>query len=162
MEHMVHCVVKDLPISDIKLSQLQQVTKEDQDMQILSKYIKEGWPQNKPNVPVQVRPFWNVRHELHLLDGLVMKGHCLVIPLSWRPSVLQQIHSGHFGIEKSKARARAAVYWPGLSVDISDMISKCDKCSSLQRKQQKEPMLPREISLFPWQHIDIAVKVGPI
>ena len=31
-----------MPISDIKRSQLRQVTKEDQDMQILSRYIKEG------------------------------------------------------------------------------------------------------------------------
>ena len=119
MKHMIHCVVKDLPISDIKLAQLRQVTKEDQDTQILSKHIKEGWPQNKQNVPVQIRLFWNVRHDLHLIDGLVMKGQCLVIPLSWRPNILQQIHNGHFGIEKSKARARAAVYWPGISVAIS-------------------------------------------
>ena len=98
---MIHCAVKDLPISDIKLAQLRQVTKEDQNMQILSKYIKEGWPQNKQIVPVQIRLFWNVRHHLHLLDGLVMKGQCLVIPLSWRPNILQQIHNGHFGIEKS-------------------------------------------------------------
>ena len=96
MEHMIHCVVKDLPISDIKLAQLRQVTKEDQDMQILSKYIKEGWPQNKQNVPVQIRLFWNVRHDLHLLDGLVMKDQCLAILLSWRPIILQQIHQWPF------------------------------------------------------------------
>ena len=40
MKHTAHRVVKDLPISDMKLSQLRQVTKEDQDMQILSKCIR--------------------------------------------------------------------------------------------------------------------------
>ena len=42
------------------------------------------------------------------------------------------------------------------------MISKCDKCLTLLRKQQKEPMLPREIPLLPWQHLgaDIAEYEG--
>ena len=38
----------------------------------------------------------------------------IVIPASMRSEILKSIHTGHMGIEKSKARARACVYWPAM------------------------------------------------
>ena len=56
-------------------------------------------------------------------------------------------------MEKCKSRARAVVYWPGMSTAIERMISKCSVCIKYQRENQKEPLLPREVPQRPWQKL---------
>ena len=51
-----------------------------------------------------------------------------------------RIHEGHLGIERCKARAREALYWPGMSSEITEMISRCSNCLEFRRKHQREPM----------------------
>ena len=41
------------------------------------------------------------RDEISLEDGLLFKGHRLIIPESLRGKALQIIHEGHYGVEKS-------------------------------------------------------------
>ena len=64
-----------------------------------------------------------------------------MIPLEQREKILQQLHIGHFGIEKTKQRARDAVYWPRLNTDIESLIARCSICQEHQRAPQKEPMV---------------------
>ncbi len=35
-----------------------------------------------------------------------------------------------------------ALYWPGMSSEITDMISRCSTCVQLRRKHQREPLIP--------------------
>ena len=62
-----------------------------------------------------------------------------------RKEMLQRIHQGHMGIEKSKRGARDVLYWPGINFQISDMISRCTICLQHQRQNTKEPMIPSRI-----------------
>lgn len=32
-----------------------------------------GWPKNKNNLDDSVKPFWNLREHLHIIDGLLFK-----------------------------------------------------------------------------------------
>ena len=52
------------------------------------------------------------------------------------------IHEGRLGIERSKARVREALYWPGMSSEITEMISRCSIYLESRRKLQREPMQP--------------------
>jgi hypothetical protein len=70
-----------------------------------------------------------------------------------RKDMLSRIHGGHLGIEKCRARAREAVYWPGINRDIETLISKCDTCQRHRYKQAKEPMLIPEMPTEPWQKV---------
>ena len=70
-----------------------------------------------------------------------------------RPDVLNCIHESHLGIEKCKSRARAIVYWPGMSAAIERIVAKCSICLKHQRENQKEPLLPREVPQRPWQKL---------
>ena len=69
-----------------------------------------------------------------------------------RKELLQRIHQGHMGIEKSKRRARDVLYWPGMNSQINGMISRCTICSvEHQRQSTKEPMIPYRIPSKPWE-----------
>ena len=56
------------------------------------------------------------------LDGLVLKGSCIVIPESCRDEILDQLHEGHFGIDRTKLHARDSVYWPHINKDIECLV----------------------------------------
>ena len=64
--------------------------------------------------------------------------------------ILQILHRPHFGTEKTKARARSTLYWPGMSVDIERLISKCHTCLTNRNKNQKEPLQSHEVPVLPW------------
>ena len=113
----------------------------------------EGWPQHKRDVPSSLKSFWNVRNDIHVTDGNLLKDKRLVIPLAWRTDILQKLHLSHCGIEKTKANARTTVFWPGMNKHIEDMVSCCEKCLKYQSKQTKEPMQTRQIPILPWQII---------
>jgi Integrase zinc binding domain/Integrase core domain len=77
----------------------------------------------------------------------------IVISVSMRPFILTLVHEGHQGIEKSKAFARTAVWWPGISRMIESVVSACATCCSNRSKQPAEPLLPHAVPDYPWQKI---------
>ena len=85
-------------------------------------------------------------------SGLLLKGCQLVIPLSLRGEILDRIHSGHQGITKCRARARQAVWWPGMSREIEEIVRNCATCAK-KNKPHAEPMIPTSLPEYPWQKI---------
>ena len=59
--------------------------------------------------------------------------------------MLHRIHESHQGIVKCKHRARDSLFWPGMSSQIEDKVSKCHICSQFQGAQPKEPMVIQEL-----------------
>ena len=57
-----------------------------------------------------------------------------------RKKVLEQLHQAHMGIEKTKWRARATIFWPQINQQIENMVKKCSTYQQNQRKQQRQPM----------------------
>jgi hypothetical protein len=70
-----------------------------------------------------------------------------------RSNMLNLIHESHLGIEKCKARARAILFWPGMSKDIYEKVSQCANCATYRRRNQKEPMIAHQIPVRPWQKL---------
>ena len=70
-----------------------------------------------------------------------------------KKDILYKLHLSHCGIEKSKANARMTVFWSGMTKDIEEMVSSCEKCMKYQSKQPKEPMQTRYVLLLPWQTV---------
>jgi len=92
MEYFIHSVVSNLPISGDKLKELQEFNSDDPTMQMLHTYSMEGWPHHKHDVPPPLKSFWNVRNDIHVIDGILLKGNRLVIPSAWRKDILQKLH----------------------------------------------------------------------
>lgn len=137
----------------MKLSNIQEKTERDAQMSTLRRVIKEGWPAERKSCPTAILEYWNHRDELSEMSGMVFKGENIVIPMQLRKEMLQRIHAGHMGIEKSKQCARDILFWPGMSTHIASMVEHCSIC--LERRtcmsNAKEPLISHPIPNQPWQ-----------
>ena len=64
---------------------------------------------------------------------------------------MENLHQSHIGIYKTKVRARETVHWPNINQHIEMLIYKCEVCQIYQKELQKEPMIPNDIPIYPFQ-----------
>ena len=118
----------------------------------LKSYCQNEWP-HLSEVASPLKPFLiPVKHELSISKDLLLRGSHLVVPLSLRSEILNKIHSGHQGLTKCHQCAIQSVWWPAISKDIGEMISKCLVCYKTCY-QYAEPLLSSTFPEYPWQRI---------
>ena len=115
--------------------------------------VTNGWPDTKQLVPIEARPYWTLRDEVATADGLLFKGTRLIVPKVMRPEMLRQIHKSHLGIAKCRRRAREVLFWPGIPVDVEQMVTNCSVCADFAKKQPSEPLKPTVPLSLPWKKI---------
>ena len=99
----------DLNVSQVKLSEIQEKSKLDPELILVSKLVVSGWPDRQTDVSELARPYWNFRGECSVLDSVLLTGNCIIVPKAMRTDVLKQIHEGHIGVSKCRLRARPSV-----------------------------------------------------
>ena len=67
--------------------------------------------------------------------------------------MITQVHSSHLGIESCLNKAGDVLFWPGMTVEIKDCVSKCETCNTYQTNQQKESLIPHDPPKRPWSHV---------
>ena len=144
--------VHGLNMSDRKIQQLQNETKNDATLQQVIKYISTGWP-DRQSVTPDAMPYHAVRDSLSIQESIIFKDEKIVVPRSMRRDVLEQLHSPHLGINSTLRSARDTVYWPNYTTEIKDFLSKCDVCAAYSNKQQREPIIQHELPTRPYQFI---------
>ncbi len=147
----VDAVVQALPATDARLTTIIKNQKADPICENLIQYCETEWP-GKHALPAELGPYWPERENLTVAGELLLRGQRIVIPHCMRQEVLHQIHDGHQGIVKCRARARQAVWWPGLSVNISQLVENCSTCSQ-HRAEHREPLLTTPVPERPWQRV---------
>ena len=90
-------------------------------------------------------PFFDVRDELSVCDGIVIKGERVVVRKWRRRDMLYCLHYAHSGVVSTLLLARESIYWPGTSGEIKQSIEMCDVCRAFDRKQPKETLIPHEV-----------------
>lgn len=75
-------------------------------------------------LPPDLAPYWQEKETLTLAGELLLRGQRILIPHCMRQEILHDLHIGHQGIVKCRARAHQSVWWPGLSVQISQLVEK--------------------------------------
>lgn len=117
-----------LPISPEQYERFQQATQDSLDLQTLQAVVKSGWPDTKENLPKSTNPYWPFRDENTCIDGLMFKGHKIIVPSIIQKEMLDRIHSSHLGVIKCKSRARESLFWPGMTSSIQEVVEKCPIC----------------------------------
>ena len=103
----------ELNASPSKLENIRQDSECDPQMLMLKELIIQGWPKDMKQCPLPLRSYWNYRDELSIVDGIVVKGSCIIIPTKYRPDLLNLLHDdSHLGIDKCIQHAKGSIYWP--------------------------------------------------
>ena len=142
-----------LPLSDDRLQQFQHVSADDPVLQVLRETIHRGWPDSKSEVHESVQAYYDFRDELTVQDQLVFKGPLLVVPAVMRKEMMAVAHATHIGTEGCIRRARESMYWPRMSTELKEYISKCDICLAHRATPGKEPLLQHEFVGRPWSKV---------
>ena len=129
-------------------------TRRDQSLRSLSETILVAWPDDEKDAPPLTHPYFSMRDELTVQDGLIFKENAVVIPRNLRAAMKAKIHSSHLGIEACLRRARECLYWPAMSAEIKEHISACEICRELDTTSQaKETLMSHEAPSRPWEKI---------
>ena len=151
----LNAVESSRPASEEKIHLIEKTTREDQELQEVTKFVLNGWPKYQTQVPENVQSFFCYRGELSYVDGKLIYRDQIVIPASMREEILQRIHDGHLGVTKCLERANSSVWWPGISKDIKERVSRCDFCQVNRPSQRREPLRPTPLPERPWQKVAV-------
>ena len=143
----------DLPVSDERWEQLKLASKNDPVLRDLQIQIKMGWPQSKRSLADHLTPFFGVRDQLIIQDDLIFRGHQVLVPKSLRRELMEKAHASHAGIGGTLRKARAALYWPRMTAEIQDFVSKCDTCLRHRSNPGREPLQSHDVGARPWAKV---------
>eukprot|EP00079_Xenopus_tropicalis_P035717 XP_017949488.1 PREDICTED: uncharacterized protein K02A2.6-like [Xenopus tropicalis] len=117
-------------------------------------FTSKGWPNYSSDKILN----FEKRDELSIDQGCLLWGIRVVIPPKYRHRLLHELHEGHPGVNRMKARARGYLWWPGLDQDIEIFVSQCTACASVQNQPPTAPLHPWTWATSPWEriHIDYA------
>ena len=142
---------ESLPVSQERWQQLNHAS--DNVCQQLRATIQNGWPENKSEVPEYVLPYYESRDELTIQGHLIFKGQLLVVPAAVRTELMSVAHASHIGIEGCLRRMRKCLYWPRMTTQVKDYISKCEVCLSHRSAPPREPLRQHDFVARPWSNI---------
>ncbi|KAK3089216.1 hypothetical protein FSP39_001808 [Pinctada imbricata] len=144
-------------MSQPRIQQIKDLTNKDEHLQTLKTTILTGWPESRSEIPVAISDYWNFRVEITVQDGVIFKNSRVVIPKALRPEMLTRIHSSHLGTDSCIRKARDSLFWPNMSTDIKEHISKCSLCNEIQPKQQQEPLMSHDVPNQPWSKLGVDI-----
>ena len=141
--------------SSVSLDDVRQASATDTEMILLTSTVRNGFANTHHLTDPLIRPYFNVRDELWIENGVLMFQNRLVIPKALRPNILSMLHSAHQGVEGMRARASNTVYWPGLSSCIKKLRNSCGVCNKIAPSQANQPLQLIPPPKFPFQHVSM-------
>ncbi|XP_026687288.1 uncharacterized protein K02A2.6-like [Diaphorina citri] len=147
--------MRTLNVSDAKLNEICEATKNDNILQQVKQFILTDWPSYKNLVPKIIQPFYPYRNELHIVSDIIFKGSCIVIPKSMQNELIKSMHSSHMGYNKNKNFVKDVVFWPTLFSDLKLFIINCETCNKFKPNNVKEPLIAHEVPTHPWEKVGV-------
>ena len=151
IESFIEAVIATFPATKKCLQVYLDAQQKDPMCSTLMKYCLDGWPAKNELLP-EVRPYWNIKSELSVGDNVLLRSCRIVVPKCLQKETVDKIHTGHLGVHKCQLRANAAVWWPGMSKQISDVVISCQECTK-HSPQPSQPLISSLLPEYPWQKV---------
>jgi len=129
---------------------LSQETAADTTLSHLLKLTEQGGLDKDDPTLGSLRPICDA---VYAQDGVLLYQDRVVVPQSLRRRVLQHLHAAHQGISNMEQRARAIVYWPGMSKEIRETREGCTDCNRNAPSQAATPPLPSQPPSTPFEAV---------
>ena len=144
--------------SALTLEILQTATMGDQDLQKLISCLKT---RNKEFCKKQLKEYYGVFDELSEINGLVVRGHQIVIPSTLRADVIGLSHEGHQYADKTLQLLRQTCWFPIMRKSVHEYVESCIGCNTAMTHTTPVPLEPNLLPDRPWQKLHADFK-GPI
>ena len=132
-------------VSDRTLLQIREATVSDDNLMTLAEMVTYGWPDDKSQVPPNIREYWPYRDELAVQRGILYRGTRVIVPTAMREDMLTKIHFAHRGTDGCIKAAHDTLYWPSIHNDIKYICENCSACQEMKPEQTREPMQSQPI-----------------
>ena len=153
---------------------VREETRKDPVMQKLVFFANSMFPSDKSELPDELIPYWPIRDSIYVVDDVVlMKDRIvlprslqndamitglpgmdrIVIPPSLRGEIISTLHAAHQGVSCMNERAKAGVYWPGITTDILKARQSCASCNRNMPSQSRLPPAEAHIPTAPFEAI---------
>lgn len=91
IESYIDTVMAQLPVSDSRISRLQQSMVHDQDCANLMNFTLIGWPVASAVKP-SLKVYYEAKDHLSVINGLLVYQNCIVVPPDQRAEILFKLH----------------------------------------------------------------------
>ena len=99
----------------------------------------------------EITSFTRFASEISVTDGVVLRGHRIIIPRDLQERVVSIAHQTHQGIVKTKQCIREKVWFPGIDRMVEEEIKSCIPCqASNPQTPSREPIQPTPLPPEPW------------
>lgn len=139
-------------IKSITWEDLLKATTESSDMATLCHAVQQGFPDEYRTIE-PTAPYWRYRHNLYVMEGVLLYDDRVVVPPSLRQAVLQALHSAHQGVSTMGNRARSIIFWPGMTNDIETVRQRCTDCIKNAPSQATLPSAPASTPSTPFEMV---------
>jgi len=94
---------------------------------------------------------------MSLSGDFVFKGNRIVIPQTYRQTILDKLHDTHNHTLASTAALHEleTCLWPNMTREIRDCISACSICVRMQNEQQEEPLMSHDAPSRAWEKVGL-------
>lgn len=157
MDDYIHTVqANEIVIDEPRLKLFQTKTLSDETLSLINEYLHNGWPDVK-QLQGEIKHYYNIRNEIQENDDLLYFGDRLLVPQTLRKLVLETLHETHLGVSKIIRKMKQCFYWPGVSSDVTNIVSACKVCQKFAKSKTKCPMLNHDIPNLPFSKIGVDI-----
>ena len=149
----VDTVTATWPASPSRKEEISVETELDDDLQLVKRYIENGWPAYESSIPDRLKPYSVARNHLSIVEGFVTYDDRIVVPVKLQQSILNKLHESHQGLNKCLDNAQAAVWWPGMTTQLTNLIENYSICADYRPAARCEPLIPSELPSRPWHTV---------
>lgn len=135
-----------------------QETSKDSVLSKVLSYVLNGWPDTLPSS--DLKPYFDRRYALTAQSGVLIlqcEHSRVLVPAKLQPSILDLLHSAHWGIVRMKQMARRYCWWFHIDHDIEKLTKSCNECQQV-KPNPKQSYHSWPTPEKPWErvHIDFA------
>lgn len=146
-------ITSQINATDTKMQEIREKTKSDEELIVLKNAIENGWPNDSKKLNEKVKIYCKYRDDLTIINGIIFKGQCILVPKNMRKEMLNKIHYSHLGANKCINLAQQTLFWPNMINEIKQFIANCHVCQTYAKSQRSEPLKPHEIGNVPWYKV---------
>ena len=94
----LNCITSKVQASDLQIQGIIDATNKDDTLVLLRHTVNNGWPMSVKEVPEEIQLYWNLREQITIENGMLLKNTRTIILQALQLELVQKIHKGCLGL----------------------------------------------------------------